>query len=414
MNQTVTAKQARRRGAIILGGAHGSLAIARSLGRLNVPVWLITADNRLAGLSRYVERQFHWPGPGDGGALEFLTALSRRYHLEGWVLFVGSDDELRFVALNHSALAGIFTLTTPGWDTVQWTADKARMNARADELDIARPFTLYPQSRDDLATRSIRFPVILKPRMRAGRNEFVDAKAWRIDDEVALLARYDQATALVGADNVMIQELIPGDGRAQFSYAAVWDRGKPVASLTARRRRQYPIDFGFTSTFVETVAAPKIEADSCRFLGSLDFSGPVEVEFKYDARDGGYKILDVNARAWTWIALGAKAGIDFAALQWRLAVGEAVVPGPARHGARWRYLWRDVAAAMQEMRAGRLSPLTYARSFQRPAAAAVFAWDDPWPALLDLPLSAVRVAARRFSRRHRTAAPPLQSARLRT
>ena len=100
----------------------------------------------------------------------------------------------------------------------------------------------------------------------------------------------------------MIQELIPGDGMAQFSYAAVWDRGKPIASLVAQRRRQYPVEFGFTSTFVETVEQTQIEADAFRFLASLDYSGPVEIEFKYDARDGRYKILDVNARAWAWIA----------------------------------------------------------------------------------------------------------------
>ena len=58
---------------------------------------------------------------------------------------------------------------------------------------------------------------------------------------------------MIGADSLMIKEIIPGDGAAQFSYAGVWHDGKAVGSLVARRRRQYPIDFGFTSTLVETV-----------------------------------------------------------------------------------------------------------------------------------------------------------------
>jgi predicted ATP-grasp superfamily ATP-dependent carboligase len=59
-----------------------------------------------------------------------------------------------------------------------------------------------------------------------------------------------------------------------------------------------------------------------------------------------------------------------------------------------------------------LSPLGYLRTMRRPSASAVFAWDDPWPALIDIPLSAARVVTRRLSRRNRHGAGTLQSARL--
>jgi D-aspartate ligase len=403
-----------RKGAIVLGGAHGSLEISRSLGRRGIPVWLITADNPLASLSRFVECSFRWRGPRDKGALAFLTDLARRHSLDGWVLFAGSDDDVWFVAQNHAALGALFTLTTPAWDTIRRTHDKRAMNARADELGIAHPLTRQARSRDELTALDMRFPLILKPAVHEGRNAFVDAKAWRADNEVTLLARYDEANALVSADVIMVQELIPGDGTAQFSYAALWDRGKPIASLVAQRRRQYPVEFGFTSTLVETVEQPQIEAEACRFLASLDFNGLVEVEFKYDARDRRYKILDVNARAWSWLALGRAAGIDFATLQWRLATGEAFSPQAARSGARWLYVSRDLAASLWDILDGGLPPTAYLRSFRRPLALAVFAWDDPVPALLDLPLSAVRVAARWLARRKGTASPPLQSANLPT
>lgn len=403
-----------RKGAIILGGAHGSLEIARSLGRRGIPVWLVTADNPLASLSRYASQSFRWRGPRDGGALAFLTELARRYDLDGWVLFAGSDDDVWFVAQNHAALAAFFTLTTPAWDKIRWTHDKRAMNARADELGISYPLTRQARSRDELKSLGMSFPVILKPALREGRNAFVDAKAWRADDEAALCSRFDEAKALVGADSIMVQELIPGGGQTQFSYAAVWDRGKPVAALVAQRRRQYPVEFGFTSTFVETIAQPQVEAEACRFLASLDFSGLAEVEFKYDARDRRYKILDVNARAWSWLALGAAAGVDFPLVQWRLTTGEEIAPLAPRIGAQWLYFSRDFAASICDMFAGRLTPSTYLKSFRGPRARAVFAWDDPMPALLDLPLSAVRVAARWLARRKSAEAPPLQSAKLHT
>lgn len=412
MNSTGAPTRVPPKGAIILGGAHGSLAIARSLGRRNIPVWLVTADNPLASLSRHVKRSFRWPGPLDVGALSFLIDLARRHGLKGWVLFAGGDEDVRFVAQNHAALGTVFALTTPAWDQLRWACDKRCMNARADQLGIARPLTRYIGSHEELNPLGIAFPVILKPTFREGRNKFVDAKAWRADDEAALIARYDEAKSLVGADSIMIQELVPGGGATQFSYAAVWNCGKPIASLVAQRRRQYPVEFGFTSTFVETVELPQIEADACRFLASLDYSGLVEIEFKYDARDGRYKILDVNTRCWAWIALGTAAGIDFPALQWRLAAGEEIAPLTGPSGVRWLYFSRDLVASGCEILTGRLSPLAYLQSLRPPLAAAVFAWDDPIPALLDLPLSAIRVATRWFSRAGRAARPPLRSAKL--
>jgi D-aspartate ligase len=337
----------------VLGGAHGSLEIARSLGRRGTRVWLITDDNPLAKSSRYVERSLTWAGPRGAGALSFLVELCHRHHLRGWVLFAGSDDDLCFVAQNHAALGGLFTLTTPAWDTVRFAYDKRQMNMRAAELGIAHPRTRYPHAHDDLTSAELSFPVILKPTVREGRNAFVDAKAWRVDRASDLDERYEAAKALVGADTIMIQELIPGDGTAQHSYAAVWDRGAPVGALVARRRRQYPVEFGFTSTFVETVDAPDVEAAATRFLTSLNYSGLVEIEFKYDARDGRHKILDVNARAWTWIA----AGIDFAAIQWALAIGEDIGPLTARDDVSWLYFPHDLAASLTKWQ-----PADYRRS----------------------------------------------------
>lgn len=396
----------------MLGGAHGSLEIARSLGRRGIPVWLITDDNPLPTLSRYVERSFYWPRARDEGRLAFLLELADRERLDRWVLFAGADDEVRFVAQNRQALEAVFVVTTPGWDAIRWANDKRRMNARAVELDIAQPRTRYPRSPDDLAELGIDFPVILKPTVRNGRNAFLSAKAWRADNERQLAARYARAQSLVGADSIMVQEFIPGDGSTQFSYAGVWDRGAPVASLVARRRRQYPIEFGFTSTFVETTSVTEVEDAAIRFLKTLDYHGLVEIEFKYDTRDRRYKILDVNARAWTWIALGAKAGMDFPYIQWRLAHGEQISPVCANLGVRWLYFSRDLAAALGEMLTGRLSPIAYLRTLPWSSASAVFAPDDPWPAALDLPLVASRVAMRRLSRRDRDADAALQSARV--
>src|SRR5205823_461942 len=110
----------------------------------------------------------------------------------------------------------------------------------------------------------------------------------------------------------------------QFSFAALCRDGRPLASVVARRTRQWPRDFGRASTYVETIDAPEVEEVARAVLAALRFAGLVEVEFKRDPRDGRLKLLDINPRAWGWHTLGARAGVDFAYLLWRMLNGEDV------------------------------------------------------------------------------------------
>jgi len=383
-------------GALVLGGSHGALAVVRSLGRHGVPVWFVSDDNVLARLSRFATKGISWPGPNAAGAADFLLELGRRHCLEGWVLVPCADEEARLISQNHAALSRMFRVRTLPWESMRWAYDKHRMNERAAALGIYLPRSVVVADRQDLVNAELRFPVILKPAVKHHGNAFTLAKAWRADDRAALIARYDAAAALVGADAVVVQELIPGRGASQLSYAGLWDRGRPFAALTARRSRQYPIDFGYTSTFVETIARPDVEDAACRFLDSLGYDGLVEVEFKYDARDGHLKLLDVNARAWTWIALGFRAGVDFPHLFWRLAMGEAPASARGAPGVGWMHVSRDVVAACQEMAAGHLAPRDYLASWRGPLQVAAFAADDPLPGILDVPLALARFFTKRL------------------
>ena len=392
---TAIVDRSAKPGAIILGGAHGSLAIARSLGRQGIPVWFITDDHPITKFSRYCRRSFRWKGPQSETAVSDLVAFAAEHGVEGWVLFAGGDPEVRLVCQHHAELAAVFRLTTPPWKVARFAHDKRLTHQRAVETGVDYPWTHYPQSGRELADVECSFPLILKPTFRERRDPFTSAKAWRVNNRAELLARYAQAEALVGREAISLQELIPGGGGNQYSYAGVWRNGEPVLSMTARRKRQYPIDFGYTSTCVEAVEQPQVEEAACRFLKSLNYDGLVEVEFKYDAREDRYKLLDVNARAWTWNALGVVAGTDFPLAAYRLAIGEPVGRARSLPGATWYHAARDVVAACHEIARGDFSSLK-SRSARGPVVFAALAADDLLPGLLDLPLTAWRALARRL------------------
>jgi predicted ATP-grasp superfamily ATP-dependent carboligase len=150
------------------------------------------------------------------------------------------------------------------------------------------------------------------------------------------------------------------------------------------------VDFGYSSSFVETLAVPEIVAPSQRLLAAMRYTGLVEIEYKFDARDSRYKLLDINPRLWTWSPLGARAGTDFPYLLWRMMTNQRVPKRTARMGVRWMRVSTDFPAAIHEMLCWRLRLGEYLRSFRRPLQFALMAADDPLPGLLDLPLFAYK------------------------
>ena len=385
-------------GVVILGGAHGTLALARSLGRKGVPVWLVSNDTPLPTWSRKLAGHREWAGPDSGGALGLLLDLAAAKNLKGALLVPGGDGEVRFAARSIEALSASYRVMLPPWERLKWLCEKPLLYRRAEELGIDIPLTYRFASLDEAADADIRFPVVLKPNMGGGDNRFSRAKVVRADDRGAFASAYRDAVGQIGLDNVVVQQLIPGGGESQFSYAALWWQGRPVAEFTARRTRQYPVDFGYTSTYVEVVEMPQVTAAARRLLDSIGHHGLVEVEFKRDARDGAFKLLDVNPRPWSWFGLAAAAGVDLGALLWRSANGLPAAPAQARAGTAWMYMARDLVSAATLIRRGTLKPGAYLRSFGAVRAWATFAGDDPMPGLIDLPLTGWRVLTRRILR----------------
>jgi D-aspartate ligase len=378
-------------GALVIGGNLNGLSIARSLGRQGVPVWVTTPPNiRLASFSRYTQRTLPWHNGDSESQAAYLLELAERYQLDQWVLFPTSDEWAALLAKFHTALSRRFRVSAPAWDVLRWAYDKRLTYGLAADQQVDYPITFYPATEVDLRDVPCAFPAILKPATHASINRFTTDKAWPVANREELLARYREARELIPPDLILVQERIPGGGESQFSYAALCCDGQPLASLTARRTRQYPIDFGYSSSLVETLDIPEIVAPSRRLLAAIRYTGLVEVEYKFDARNGRYKLLDINPRLWTWSPLGGRAGIDFPYLLWKMMVGRPVPEKTGRTGVRWVRMSTDVPAAIHQMLRGQLNLGAYLRSLRSPVEFALMAADDPLPGLLDLPLFAYK------------------------
>lgn len=381
-------------GVVILGGAHNALALARSFGRRNIPVLIVSNDHPLPKFSRYVRRSVTWPGATSADAAGWLNGFAARNNLQDWLLLPCADNEVKLVAENHDGLRQRFQVLGTPWEALQHLCNKQLLVQAAEKAGIAIPKSYDVNSVEDAARIDVTFPVVLKPAMRLERNAFTTDKAWRADTRDELIERYRLAAALQGRDGIVVQEYIPGGGEAQFSYAGLWFRNAPVAELSARRTRQYPVEFGYTSTFVEIVADDEVMQISRKLLSSVGFEGLVEVEFKYDARFGAYKILDVNPRSWSWLSLCEAGGFDFAMSIEAILGGRSGAVQHAALGHAWIHAPRDLVAAVHLISLKRLNVVAWIEGYFQKLTFAVFAWDDPLPAILELPTTLARVASR--------------------
>jgi len=374
-------------GALVVGGDYQGLGIIRSLGRRGIPTCVIDDEHSIGRFSRYATYSQRVDDlREDGAAVDAAMAAVQGFGLHGWVLYPTRDEHVAAFALARDRLSDVLSVPTPPWDVVRWACDKRNTYELAGRLAIPTPRWWLVDGPDGLATVDGEPPWAVKPAIKEPFVSATKAKAWRADSREELQQLVARASDLIGPQEVLVQELIPGHGESQLAFCAFFRDGEAVASMVAERRRQHPPEFGRASTYVRTIASEELEEWSCRFLREIDFYGLVELEFKVDPRDGKPKLLDVNARTWGYHTLGAIAGVDFPYLLYLDQVGAPVAPCRALPGRTWLRLATDLPVGVLEISRRQIRLRDYLRTLRSASTEAVFARDDPVPGLVEVAL----------------------------
>lgn len=374
-------------GGVVLGGDYQGLGIVRSLGRRAIPTCVVDDEYSIARHSRYASIGIRVRDLRDEDVLtKTLLQIGERFGLKQWVLFPTRDEQVAALSRRRDELGRFFRVPVPCWDTVQWMCDKRNTYRMAKQLGIPFPQTHFPQTVDDLGQLPLRFPVVLKPAIKEHFFYATKAKAWRANDPKQLRELFSRACDIAGSGEMMVQDLIPGNGKHQFGYCAFFKDGRAIGSMVSRRSRQHPHEFGRASTFVETIDLPALESLSERFLRKTNYYGLVEVEYKLDPRDGQFKLLDVNARTWGYHTLGTCAGVDFPYLLYADQIGHKVEPSRGMPGLSWVRLVTDIPTGIVDIFGGRTKLPDYIRSLRASHVEAVFNREDPIPGLLECAL----------------------------
>jgi D-aspartate ligase len=369
--------------AVVFGLLHAGLAVARSLGRDGVPVTGISWNPHEFGLkSRYLDRRHVVPF-GDGEAV--LGALREEARGDRVVFFPERDENVEFALDHWDEVRAVAELPLPDdAEAVRRLRRKDVLPVVAAEAGVSSPRTVLADSDESVRDAGLRPPLVVKA---------VEGQAYALafGHKAVVAPGVDEALAAVGEArergfHMIVQEIVPDSHERVYSLLTYIGRsGDPIVTLVGRKVRQGPLRFG-TSAVFEVDYEPRVLELGLRLLRTVGYTGIAHVEFAQDPRDGEFQLLEVNTRLPVWAALAANRHLDLPRIAYDDLTGKEVAPLPTfREDLTWIYLAKDVWVSMQMARRRELRAREFASQYLRGRKArAVFARDDPWPAVASL------------------------------
>lgn len=290
----------------------GSLGIVRTLGTLGVPVYALTeARFTPVAVSRYVMGTFAWRGHHDADDLvEQLCAIGRV--LGRRAVAVATDDDAAVLLAEYADDLRPHLLLPPvAPDLPRRLASKRGLYELCLAHDVPTPRTAFPGSREDLGLfgNDLGFPLIAKNATAgiASASPVLPGTTI-VRDRHELFDRFGRLGDYSG---LLLQEYIPFTGNNDWFVHAYCDAdSSQVLDFVGRKAYSWPPARGVTAD-ARSADNPVLRELAATFFKAIRYSGVNDLDWRYDGRDGRYKLVDFNPRVGAQFRFGVtRSGVD--------------------------------------------------------------------------------------------------------
>ncbi|MFJ1751317.1 ATP-grasp domain-containing protein [Kitasatospora sp. NPDC088134] len=374
--------------------SHSPIGAVRSFGRLGVPVHAMVESRWTAtAASRYLAGVHVRPTTGsepDAQLLDTVRSVARSIGRPA--VAVCTDDESACLLAEHAAeLAPDLLLPPVPADLPRRLADKGGLYRICREHDVPAPRSATPADTAELvdAARDLGYPLVLKnlaPFSRLAHPVVSHTTVVRQESELPDLDRGERQPVLLA------QEFLPPEHCEDwFTHLTCGPDGVPLLVFTGRKERDWPPGGGFT-TLAQSLPNPELAELAVELCCRIGYSGIADLDWRYDRRDGRYKLVDFNPRQGAQFRLfETTTGIDVVRALHLWLTGRPVPAGP-QLVRRFRVGRLDLLSAAAHAWQDRRPP-----RHLLPVRGTVRAWacrDDPVPLLLEIARSAGTGATR--------------------
>ncbi len=383
---------------VLMGGEANALSVARDMARRGVEVFYLGSKNTCVRFSRHCRAIIcDCDDPSKSAEdvrAEYLLGPEAA-HLEGAVLLACDDVGIQTLCRHRDALARRYRLDISDCESQASMLDKLTTYQHAQAAGVPTPrfwavthLDEVFQLRDELV-----FPLMIKPRLshlferRFGRKHVIVNE---FDEVIQVFKSISDAGV-----EALLTEPIPGGDDQLCSYFSYFDEnGEAQFDFTKRVIRRYPTGMGAACYHI-TDRIPEIVEISRKLCRQAGLRGLANVEYKFDARDGQYKLIECNARFVASNRLVSASGCELARFVYNRIVG---LPLPElkefRVGVRMWDPIRDFAAFRELRREGRITSGQWLRSVMHRQTFPYFLLTDPMPTFSRL-LKPIRAALSR-------------------
>ena len=368
----------------------GGINLVRTLGLAGIDAVVATPDPDEPALrSRYCTARWLLPPLASPGAIDSLAALGRKLSTRlgrRVPLMYGSDDALELIQAHEGRLRRyyVFLLSDPA--VARALIAKDRFEAFARDRGLPAPPALSWDGDGPDTVRGTTGPVLVKPRSKVDwHHTALCQRLFGGDGKARIFASGTEAAAdadlALFHDKLTFQKYIAGGDADLWSFHGFADeRGEVLASFIGRKVRTYPTLTG-ESAFIELGHDDSLEAVGREVARTCPMRGVFKMDFKRDAGDGRWYLLEINARYNLWHYLGASNGANLMAAAYAYLV-DGVRPGDFRASTRYRWLsldldfkaYRELAARGETTFARWAGSILRSRNIYN-----VFDWRDPAP-----------------------------------
>jgi len=373
--------------AVILGtNYYIGLSIIRTLGYEGIETIAIdyTKDELYASKSKYLSKHYFAPNFKEDkkGYLDKLIEIGKG-EKEKPLLFPGADPYAEFIDQHLNILKEYFLI--PMVEQGLWTKvmRKESLNKLANDHGVLVPETLEVDTPDlfEKIEQVIGFPCIIKP---TDSPRFVSVFRRKIFycENMEHIKKYLKMAKEENID-VVVQRIIPGFDDHMYTFDFYIDQsGKVSHWLTCRKLRQFPINFG-ASVYTEQKYVQELADIGIPFLENIGYRGFGEIEFKKDANNGKFYMIEVNTRTTTLNELLYRAGINFPYVTYKDMTNDPLPDKAIKEdtGLVFWYLFEDILAIRGYIKTGQLKYLQVVKSLFRKKVPAIWSFDDPKPGL---------------------------------
>jgi carbamoylphosphate synthase large subunit len=274
---------------------------------------------------------------------EDVLRLCRENHFDV-VLPASLESTEALLPINSKLQQHVATLL-PTKEQLAIGSDKSKTFEFCDRLDILHPrtWTIRDSDQLDLLSNEVDYPIVLKHTRNLGGSRGVRF----VGNRQELLEAHEYLSGLRKESSpILAQEYIPG---WLFDAVTVARDGVCPQIFTSVRKLMYPVSGGVTCISVST-RSEELKRIARSIVRALDWNGPIEMEFKLDARDGKFKLIEINPRFWASLDSAIRCGVNFPAIAVDLALGREVESAnDHEHGARHKFLLGRVPFAYWQL-----------------------------------------------------------------